>query len=211
MFEERDETFDLADGVFVGVSGAGGVVDHGVDQHGYGLRDAVEHEQLIRDDEIHRGRSEFVMRRARNNGFDIVDKFVTDETHRAASEARQPRQRDGPILLHNALDDFESVLHAIFTRLFARRWYAELLHHLAVLGDFNLAAGLLDDRTRIAADERIATEMFAAFHGLKEKRFALPTDFAIGRERRFDVSENARGDGDQVAPSCQFQKVIKRR
>ena len=51
--------------------------------------------------------------------------------------------------------------------------------------------------------------MFATFHGLEEKRFALPTNFAIGRERRFDVSKNARGDRDHVALIREFQTIVE--
>ena len=211
LFEQREQALDFFNRAFVGVGRAGAFVNRGIDQHGDGLCDAIEHEQLIRNDEIHRGRFEFIMRRARHGRLYVVNEFVTDETHRPARETRQPRQSDRAILLHHALDDFEAVLHAILARLFARRGNAELLHDLAVLNDFNLAARLLDDRARIAADKRVASEMFAAFHGFKEERLALATDFAISRERRFDVGENAGGDRDQVALIRQFQKFFKRR
>ena len=93
------------------------------------------------------------MCRTRDDGFDIVNEFVADEAHRTAGETRQARQRDRAIFFHHALYDFETVFHAILTRLFARRGNAELLHDLAVLGDFDFVAGLLDDRARVAADE----------------------------------------------------------
>ncbi len=54
LFEQRDEPLDFADGVLVGFRRAGGVVEHGVDQDGDGLRDAIEDEQLVGDEEIHR-------------------------------------------------------------------------------------------------------------------------------------------------------------
>ena len=67
----------------------------------------------------------------------------------------------------------------------------------------------LDDRARIAADERVAAEMFAAFDGFEQKRFALAADFAVGRERRFNVGQQAARDGDQVALRGQFQKFFQ--
>ena len=55
----------------------------------------------------------------------------------------------------------------------------------------------------------LAGTVLATFDGLEEERFALPADFAIGRERRFDVGQNAAGDGNQVALSRQLQKFIQ--
>ena len=57
LFEQRDQALDFADGVLVGLGRAGGVVEHGVDQHGDGLGDAVEDEQLVGDEEIHHRRA----------------------------------------------------------------------------------------------------------------------------------------------------------
>ncbi len=51
--------------------------------------------------------------------------------------------------------------------------------------------------------------MFAAFDGFKEERFTLAADFAIGRERRFDVGENARSHGNQVALTRELQKFVQ--
>jgi hypothetical protein len=51
--------------------------------------------------------------------------------------------------------------------------------------------------------------MFAAFHGLKQERFALAADFAIGRERRFDVGEDTARHGNQVALARELQKFVQ--
>jgi hypothetical protein len=86
---KREQALDFFHRHFVGVGRAGRFVNRGVDEHGDGLRDAIEHQQLIRDDEIHGGRVEFVVRRTRDDGFDVVNEFVADEAHGAAGEAWQ--------------------------------------------------------------------------------------------------------------------------
>src|SRR5476649_2539664 len=53
--------------------------------------------------------------------------------------------------------------------------------------------------------------MFAALDRLEQKRFARAVDFAISRERRFNVGEQAARDGDHVALRGQLQKFIRRR
>ena len=53
LFEEGDQAFNFCGGVFVGFFRAGGIGKHGVDQNGECLRDAIEDEQLVGDEEIH--------------------------------------------------------------------------------------------------------------------------------------------------------------
>ena len=81
---------------------------------------------------------------------------------------------------------------------------------LAVLDHLDAVAGLLDDGARIAADERIAADVFAAFDRFEQERFARAADFAVGRERRFQIGQNAARDGNQVPLRRQFQKFIRR-
>ena len=71
--------------------------------------------------------------------------------------------------------------------------------NFSIFDDLNTVASLLDDRARIAADERVAAEMFAALDGFKEKRLALSANFAVGRERRFQIGENAARDGNEIS------------
>jgi hypothetical protein len=68
---------------------------------------------------------------------------------------------------------------------------------------------LLDDRARIATDERIASEMLAAFDGFKKERFALAADFSVGRKRCFNVGQQAARDGNHVALRGQFQEFVQ--
>ncbi len=164
LFEQRDEPIDFPGRVFVSLRRSDAVLDDRVDENGNRLRDAIENEQFIRDQEIHRGRAEFVVRRQRHDRFDVVNEFVADEAHGAASEAWQSRHSDGAEALQHALDDFESIAHAILALLVGLRRDGELLDHFAVLDEFDALARLLDDRARIAADERVAPQMFAAFH-----------------------------------------------
>jgi hypothetical protein len=53
--------------------------------------------------------------------------------------------------------------------------------------------------------------MLAALDRLEQKRFARAADFAVGRERRFNVSEQAARDGNHVALRGELQKFIRRR
>ena len=46
-------------------------------------------------------------------------------------------------------------------------------HHLSVFDDFDAVGGLFDDGARVAADERVAPDVFAALDGFKQERFAL--------------------------------------
>ena len=47
-------------------------------------------------------------------------------------------------------------------------------HHFPVFDDLDAVAVLPDDGARIAADERVAPDVFAALDGFKQERFALP-------------------------------------
>jgi len=64
---------------------------------------------LVRDEKIHHRRFQFIVRRARHDGFDVVDEFIADEADRTAGETRQSRHRHRAIFLHHALDHFEAV------------------------------------------------------------------------------------------------------
>ena len=174
LFEQRDEPVNFAGGIFVGVGRAFRVFQNGVDQNRDRLLHAVKNQKLVGDEEIHHRRFQFIVRRARHDGFDVVDEFVADEAQRAAGEARQARHGHRAIFFHHALDDFEAVLHVLADDGAFRD--AAVFDHLDVL------AVLPDDRARIAADERVAPEMFAALDGFKEKRFALRRGFC-GRPR----------------------------
>lgn len=83
--------------------------------------------------------------------------------------------------------------------------------NLPIFNDFDAIAGLLDDRARIATNERIAPEMLAAFDRFEQKRFARAADFSVGRKRRFDVGQQAACDGNHIALRGKRQKFIKRR
>ena len=201
LFQQRNDAVNLARGIFVGVLRRRRGVENRIDQDRDGLRDTVENQKLIGHEKIHHGRFQFIVQRPRHDGFDVVDEFIADETDRAAGEAWQPGQRDRAILFHDALDDFEAVLHALADD--------GGFHDLAVFDDLHAVAGLLDDRAGIAADERVAAQMFAALDGFKEEGFARAADFAIGRERRFDVREQPARDGNEVSLRGQLQKFFQ--
>ena len=81
----------------------------------------------------------------------------------------------------------------------------------AVFETSTRSAGLADDRARIAADERVTADVFAAFDRFEQKRFARAADFAIGRERRFDVGQQAARHRHQVSLRGELQEFINRR
>ncbi len=200
MFEQGDEAINLADRIFVGFRGGHTVLDDGIDQHRDGLRHAIEDEQFIRDQEIHRGRAEFIVRRSRHDRLDVVNEFVADETDGAARETRQARHGHRPEALQNALDDLKTVAHAILALLVGFGRHGELLDDFAVFDHFDAIARLLDDGARVASDERVAPEMFAAFDRFEKKRFALAANFFVGRKRRLKIGEKAARDRNRGCP-----------
>jgi hypothetical protein len=50
--------------------------------------------------------------------------------------------------------------------------------------------------------------VFAAFDRFAEEGLALTANFAVGRERRFQIGQNAARDRNQVALAGQFQEFI---
>jgi hypothetical protein len=109
LFQQRNQPFDFANGILVGVRRAGAFLDDRVDHDGDGLGHAVKDEQFIGNEEIHHRRFQFVVRRARHHRLDVMDEFVTDEPDRPAGEARQPGSDTAPVLLHHALDHLQPV------------------------------------------------------------------------------------------------------
>src|SRR5205807_6999281 len=99
----------------LGFFGTGGVFEHGIDEHGDGLRHAVEDEQLVGDEKAHHGGLYFVMRRAGDDGLDVMDEFVADEPDGAAGEPGQTEHGDRAVFFHDALDDGQAVLDALRT------------------------------------------------------------------------------------------------
>src|SRR5687768_9800417 len=73
----------------------------------------------------------------------------------------------------------------------------------------DLAAVLANDRARIAADERVTAEMFAAFDRFKKERLALPANFQISGERRFEIREQTPRDRHKIALRGQFQEFVQ--
>ena len=89
LFEQRNEPVDFACCVFVGLFGSRRVVNHGVDQDRYRLRDPVKDQQLVGDEEAHDRRLQVVAGWARHDRLNIVDEFVADEPDCPARETRQ--------------------------------------------------------------------------------------------------------------------------
>ena len=109
------------------------------------------------------------------------------------------------IAFQHALDDFQTVAHRLASGRIARaRHDLELLRDLAVFDQFHARTGLLDDRARIAAHERVAPDVHPALDRLEEERLALAANFFIRGERRFKVREQAARDRNQVALFRQF-------
>ena len=188
LFEQCDDSLNFVRRIFVSVFRAVGVINNRVDENRDGLLRAVENQNLVGDEEIHHGRFQFVLRRTRNGRFHVVNKFVADKTNRATGETRQSRRGHRAKFFHHAFDHFKSVFHVAPDH--------KTFRHATVLKHLDVRAVLPDDRARIAADERVASDVFATFDGFKKKRFALTANFAVSREWRFEVGENAACDGN---------------
>ena len=230
LFEQRNQPFDFGGGILVGFFRAGGIFEDRVHQDSEGLSDAIKDEQLIRNEEIHDRSLEVVMRRARHNGLDVVDKLVPDEANRAAGETRKAWQRDRPILFQDALHDLKAVSHAGDAVLGAPKIQVGIggrhtlrrravlkttgptcnpggLDQFPVFEDFHPFGGLANHRPRITADKGIASEMFSALDGFEQERFAWSPDLPVSREGGFDVSQQAAGYGNDIALLGEFQEV----
>jgi hypothetical protein len=206
LFEEGNQALNFADGLFVGFASAGLLVEYSVDQDGDRLRNAVENQEFVSDQKVHGRGPQIIVRRAGHDRLHVMDEFVTDETDSAAGETRQPGQGHRSIPFQHLFDHLKSVLHtlrAIRIR-FARD--GKFLNHFAAFDQFYAVCVLTDHGAWIAANERITPEMLAAFDGLKEKRFALSADFAVSRQRRFEVREQAPSDGNQISAPGQLYK-----
>ncbi len=202
LFEQRDQPFDFTYGVLVGRFRAGGILQHGVDQHGERLRHAVEDEQLVGDEEIHHRRLQLVLRRARHDRLDIVNEFVADETDGAAGETGQAGRRDTAryfFITRSTTSRPSLTSGRLAGGVAARRQTRQLSTTLPFSMISTRSAGLPDDRARIAADKGVAADVFAAFDGFEQERFARAADFAVGRKRGFNVRQQAAGDRDKVA------------
>ena len=75
--------------------------------------------------------------------------------------------------------------------------------------NLDVAVVLPDDRAGIATDEGITSEMFAAFDGFEQERFARAPDFAVGREGCFDIGEEPARDGNEISVRGEFQKLFE--
>jgi hypothetical protein len=141
-----------------------------------------------------------------------MDELVPDKPDRPTREARQSGHGDGVIPLHHPFDRHQSVRQASPGRGRASRGSRlnlERLDHLPVFDQLHVAPNLPDNRTRVAAHERIAPQMFAALDRLEQERLARPAYFAIGRERGLDISQQLAGNRDEVALGSQFEELFE--
>ena len=139
---------------------------------------------------------------AGHDGLDVMDEFVADEADGAAGEAGQAGHGHGAVLLHQALDHFQAVLHV-------------LAHNVAggdaaVLDDLHVLAVLADDGAGIAANKGVAAKVLAALDGFEEERLAGAADFAVGGEGRFQVGQNASRNGNKISLRGELQEFIGR-
>ena len=207
LFEQRDQPLNFAGGIFVRFFRVGGVFLRGVDQHGEGLGDAVEDQQLVGNEKIHDRRLQLIMGGPGHDRLDIMNEFVADKTDRAAGEARQPRHRHRAIFPHHPLDHFETVLHLL--RIGRSIRHRELLDDFAVFNQLDAIGGLANDCARIAADKGIAAEMFAAFDRFKQERLARPANLAVRGQRRFDISQQPARNGNEISLRSQLGELFE--
>src|ERR1700677_1400437 len=199
LLQQGDDALDFADGIFVGVLGAGRAIENCGDEGGDGLGGAVEDEQFIGDEEIHDRRLQVVARRSGDDRLDVVNKLVTDESDGAAPETGQAGGRGRPIAAHDLFPPRQAVPDPGSD--------GETFDGFAVFEDVHAVGGLFDDGAGIASDEGVTANMLAAFDGLEEEGFARAADFSIDRERSLQVGQNAAGDGNEVALGGALQEL----
>ena len=199
LLQQGNDPSDFCDRIFIGFCRARVLIEDGVDQHGEGLRDTVENEQLVGDEKIHRRRAQLVLRRSWDDGFDVVNELVTDEANRAAGEPGQTGQGHASELFQQAFDDFEAVLDRRDALSGGGARDQHVLHDASTFNDFDAIVELPNDCARVAADEGVTSQMLAALDRFEKKRFALAANFPIGRQGRFQVSQQTARDRNQVA------------
>src|ERR1700722_17451284 len=135
-----------------------------------------------------------------------MNKFVADKSQRTAAEPRQARNGHWLIACHHLFHHRQSVPHRPSAG--GLRADGEALDGLPVFDKFDPCPSLLAHRARSAADERVAANMLAALDRFAEKGLALAANFLVGRERRFQIRQNAPSDRNQVALGGQPHEFI---
>ena len=89
LLQQGNQPLDFPRRLLISLLRAALPVQHGVDQDGDGLGHAVKNQQLVGDEKIHDRRAQVVARRARDDRFDVVYKFIADKADRAAGKTGQ--------------------------------------------------------------------------------------------------------------------------
>src|SRR6266481_3633619 len=149
LFEQRDEPVNFASGVFVSLIRIGGIVQHSVYENGKGLRYAIKDEQLVGDKKIHYRGLDVITRRSCRDRLNVMNEFVSDEADCATGKSRQSFDRHGAILLHHLFHYFQTVSDA--PGPVGSRADRESFGHSSILENFDGAAVLANDRTRVTS------------------------------------------------------------
>ena len=187
LLEQRDEPFDFSHRIFVGLGRAGCILDHGIDQD--------------RDASGRRGRKSAVRsairkyiagvpssstRRTRHDRLDVVDELVADEPDGAPVNRGRPGTGTGRnfFMTRSTTSNPSRTRVAMLIRAGAAG--AATVELLRPTLPFSRTATrspvLADNGARVASDERIASEVFAAFDRFEEKGLARARGFS-GRRK----------------------------
>jgi hypothetical protein len=93
----------------------------------------IKNQKLVGNEKIEDGRSQVVTRRARDDRFDVVYKFVADETERAASEARQAWPRNRVETTHYLFHHGQTVLDRLGAARGRTTLHDKSFSHFAIL------------------------------------------------------------------------------
>src|SRR5439155_5728257 len=121
----------------------------------------------------------------RRQPLEPAHRVVGEEAHRAAAEARQPRQRDRLVLAQQVGELLERVLRS--------------LPHLLAFADLALVAACDEDQRRPAAEQREAAPLLAAFDALEQEGIGAVVHLAERGDRRVLVGEQLAVDRHQLA------------
>src|SRR6266699_394781 len=115
LFEQRNQPLDLAGRIFIRFLGICGLLQQSIHQHRDRLRDAIEDQQLIRQEKIHYWGLKLIVRWPWHDRLDVMNILIPNETDRSSGETRQSSDRHRAIFLHQPLHYLQTVANLSFT------------------------------------------------------------------------------------------------
>ncbi len=188
--EPPQEALDLDNGGVVGRAGVLAGRDVGVAEGQHLVLDVVEDQQGVGEQKQAIVELQ-VVRGPHGQTLEEAHQVVADHAHRAADEARQRGRRHISVAPQQVREDMQRIAPAVLQ--------GDGLRPGALSDGGRLALGA-EDQQRVAAQERVAGQAFAALDGFQQERVGPPLrDLAEGGYGRLHVRQHLAPDGDQVA------------